>query len=302
MKRKLFRKNIIGTDAQPKRKFIFDAAHILVLWSFAVAQPLFDVLARNAEFFFIRRSEPLDIFLFVLVLCVFLPFCLILIEMGAGWIGPKVRGGVHFVFTAVLVAAIFLPLLKTISGVPGAVSVAGSVTIGTAATFAYCRIKKIGTFITVLLPALLIFPGLFLFNSPVARILLPAGDPAQIAAEVKNPIPIVFIIFDELTLTALMDEHNRVDPVRYPHFAALSAESYWFRNFTTVADQTHNAIPAALTGMYPDNPRQPVATDHPKHLFTLLGSTYDLVVFEPITRLCPDRLCEREGGLHGQRR
>jgi hypothetical protein len=46
-----------------KSDFLADALHIFVLCSFALAQPLFDLLARSAEFFVAHRSQPLDIFL-----------------------------------------------------------------------------------------------------------------------------------------------------------------------------------------------------------------------------------------------
>ena len=58
-----------------------------------------------------------------------------------------------------------------------------------------------------------------------------------------------------------------------------------------------------LTGM--NAPLDSLATygDHPRSLFTLLGSSYEMHVSEPWTNLCPDSLCEGatesldEGGL-----
>ena len=52
------------------------------------------------------------------------------------------------------------------------------------------------------------------------------------------------VIFDELPLTSLMDEKRQIDPVRYPNFAALADDGYWFRNATTVTDYTVQAVPA----------------------------------------------------------
>jgi hypothetical protein len=36
--------------------------HLFTLSTFAVAQPLFDILARHAEFFALRQSQPIDLF------------------------------------------------------------------------------------------------------------------------------------------------------------------------------------------------------------------------------------------------
>jgi hypothetical protein len=50
-------------------------------------------------------------------------------------------------------------------------------------------------------------------------------------------------------------------------------------------------VPAILSGKNPLPRRLPTAQHHPGNLFTLLGSSYRLEVIEPITRLCPSRLC-----------
>ncbi|NQU04629.1 MAG: sulfatase-like hydrolase/transferase [Calditrichaeota bacterium] len=104
------------------------------------------------------------------------------------------------------------------------------------------------------------------------------------------------VVFDEFPVTSLMDEHHQIDPIRYPHFASLARDAYWFRNATAVANNTAYAVPAILTGNYVDLshlPRLPIAAEHPNTLFTLLGSFYDLRVFEPVTQLCPERLCSK---------
>ncbi|MBW2113048.1 MAG: hypothetical protein JRH00_16795, partial [Deltaproteobacteria bacterium] len=62
-----------------KSDFFVDALHSFVLVSFALTQPLFDILARYPEFFVTRKSEPVDIFLFVLTLCFVIPGILVLV-------------------------------------------------------------------------------------------------------------------------------------------------------------------------------------------------------------------------------
>ena len=84
---------------------------------------------------------------------------------------------------------------------------------------------------------------------------------------------------------------RRIDPALYPHFAALADGSTWFRNASAVAEYTSFALPAILTGNYPELGRLPVAADFPENLFTLLGSRYRLHVQEPLTELCPEAFC-----------
>ena len=51
--------------------------HLLVLWAFAVAQPLFDLLGKNGEFFAARGSTRWDVVLFAFVL-LFVPPAILL--------------------------------------------------------------------------------------------------------------------------------------------------------------------------------------------------------------------------------
>ena len=46
-------------------RFGFEALHVVVLFSFAVAQPLYDLLGRHPQFFVSRGSESVDVALFV---------------------------------------------------------------------------------------------------------------------------------------------------------------------------------------------------------------------------------------------
>ena len=52
--------------------------------------------------------------------------------------------------------------------------------------------------------------------------------------------------------------------------------------------------PPSCRGDRPVKGRLPIASDYPQNLFTALGGRYSLNVDEPITNLCPERLCGRE--------
>ena len=77
----------------------------------------------------------------------------------------------------------------------------------------------------------------------------------------------------------------------FPNFARLARESTWYRNATTVDDLTTEAVPAQLTGERPRDGQLPTTRDHPRSLFTLFERSHALTVVEPITDLCPERLC-----------
>ncbi len=273
------------------RGSLTEGLHVFVLFSFAVAQPLFDLLSRGAEFFVVRRSEPLDLFLLTLFLMVLLPAPVVVAERVVGRWSPRLYRWVHGLVLAGPASLIALQVLKRLGGGPGVVLVGGAVVLGVVFSWGYFLFFPLRMFVTALTPVLVIFPGLFLFFSPVSKVVLAKKEPGLAFPKVRAKAPIVMVIFDELPLLSLLDGQGRIDAIRYPHFAALAREATWFRNTTTVSNSTPFAVPAILTGTYPDPSLLPTASDHPHNLFTLLGGSYNLKVLGTMTHLCPDSLC-----------
>ena len=269
--------------------------HLLVLWSFAVAQPLFDLLGKNGEFFAARGSTRWDAIVFALVLLFVPPAILLGLEY---LFGRSLRWAVHAVFVAGLVALFVLQAIRG-SGAPGWLLVAVAVAFGAGAAELYLRAGAARLALTVLAPAPLLFLALFLFNSDVSRLSL-STETAQAAGE-RAHAPIVLVAFDELPVNSLLDAHGRIDAVRFPNFARLARGSTWFEHTTTVGEGTTHAVPAILTGRFPKAGEFPVYTDHRQNLFTLFGGATQLHVADQETHLCPPSLCPNLEGSLGHR-
>ena len=97
----------------------------------------------------------------------------------------------------------------------------------------------------------------------------------------------VVVIFDEFPVSSLMGADGRVDARLYPNFARLARDATWYRNTASVEQDTPYAVPAILDGRLPRQDRLPVAADHPRNIFSLLGGRYELHVREDATALCP---------------
>lgn len=288
-----------GRRGPTRREALVAFLHLAALWGFAVAQPLFDLIGRNAEFFATRGSEGLEIVGFGLVLALAPPAVLLGVELVAGMVRAGLRRLLHLAFVAALAAILAVQVLKRIGDLGAAVPLAAAALGGAAAAVAYARARGLRTFLTALAPAPLVFLVLFLAASPVARLVFASETDAR-AAGVTADAPIVFIVFDELPLTSLLDARGAIDARRYPNFSRLARDSTWFPNATGVHDRTSKAVPAVLTGRRPRPGSLPIAADHPRSLFTLLGGSYRMNVFEEATSVCPDDLCRqgnREGGL-----
>ena len=270
--------------------------HLAVLWSFAVAEPLFDLLGRNGEFFAARGSTSLDVVLFAVALVLVPPALLLGLEA----LTPRrARAVVHLVLLAALVGLLVLQAIRT-DGAPGWLLVAIAAAVGLLAAVIYAAVPAARLVLTVLGPVPLLFVGLFLFHSDVTR-LLGSTTPAATAAEAAPRAPAVLVVFDEFPLNSLLDTRGRIDAVRFPNFARLAAGSTWFARDTTIGEGTTHAVPAILTGLLPRAGQFPVYADHPQNLFTLLGGTTRLHVVDEETHLCPARLCpSSQESLGGQ--
>jgi len=276
----------------------------VVLSGFALAQPLFDLLGRNAAFFVAHGSTALDVVVFALLVTL-VPAAVVLgVELVAGLVDPRARMAVHLAAVAFLTALFALQVVKRAAEGPSVAMFAVAGVLGMLAALAYRRFAPARTFLTILVPAPLVFIALFLFASPVAKITLPAEAEAH-AATVRAGAPVVMIVFDEFPLLSLLNGEGEIDARRYPSFAALARDSTWFRRTLSVSGDTTKAVPALLTGKSPDPDQLPFFADHRQNLFTLLGGNYRLNVVEPVTRLCPAALCPEEdeaGFVSRQRR
>ena len=265
--------------------------HLFILFNLAISQPLFDVLARSAPFFVAERSEPIDIILLVLLLCIVIPAVFLSLEIVVSLLSHKMWIGVHALLVALLVATIALPALRRIGDAPGIAMVFGAGLIGIAGVAAYLRFNPVRQLLTFASIGVLVIPATFLLNSNISKIVFPDVKSKGPEVEITSTTPVVMVIFDELPSTSLMDENRQIDPERYPNFANLAGDAHWFRNATTVANTTTRAVPAILTGQFPGAKRVPILEDYPNNLFTLLGDSHEMRVFESVTSLCPAELC-----------
>jgi hypothetical protein len=273
------------------------ALHILALFAFALAQPLLDLLGRNVEFLVAHQVDALDLALFAFAVALGAPGVVAVAKWALERVATRLALAIHLAAVAVLAAAVALLILKEgdAGETPGWVLVPGALALGAAAAMLYARSRFGPTFLTMISPAPLVFPLLFLFASPAGELLGPAAawragsgpSPGAVASDT----PVVVVVFSALPLTSLLDESKQIDPHLFPNFAALAERAHFFRNTTTVAETSTYALPAILTGLYPTWKRPATAAGHPQSLFTLLGESHGLNVFESVTRLCRMELC-----------
>jgi hypothetical protein len=264
---------------------------LVVAFNLAFTQPILDLLGRNAAFFVAHDSGPLQILEVVLFLSVGVPLILALLVGLASAIRPAAGRILHLGLLAILVGVTVLHVLsQAFTDAPGpALMIVSAVAgVGVAYLFASSASFRFPFRFGMLVPVALV--AWFVFVSPAGRLLQPSEAGITPLSAREFP-PIVMIVLDELPLTTLMDRTGHINESMFPNFARLAGSSTWFRNATTVAIMTTHAVPAVLTGRYPQRGKLPTYNDHPANLFTLLPESYRMVAAEPITQLCPPRSC-----------
>src|SRR5829696_2502367 len=116
-----------------------------------------------------------------------------------------------------------------------------------------------------------------------------AGHTSPAAAE--HPY-VVLLVMDELPGDSLLDRRRRIDPVRYPNFAALAADGTWFPNAYSVYDSTTKAVPLILDGVKPHPGTAADRRDHAHSIYDMFARHgYRIVDSEEASALCPPSIC-----------
>lgn len=277
-----------------------DALHVFTLWSFAVAQPIYDRLAERPGFLADASISQAAVAVFAVLLSLALPALIVACEAIAARVSRAAYEALHIAIVFTLLALICLPALK-LSALPAVVLLPGSLALAIVMTASYCRYVSCRTTVSLASVAVLIFPAMF-FVHPGMRGLnssVPAMHVDKSAAA-----PVVVLVFDEFSGTSLLDRDRQIDASLFPNFARLASCSTWFRNATTVHAETWQALPALLSGVATRQSWPPTTAQLPQNLFSLLNATgaYDSAIFEPVSNLAPrqQRRDRSSPGVAGQ--
>ncbi|MEN8237961.1 MAG: sulfatase-like hydrolase/transferase [Actinomycetota bacterium] len=284
-----------ATDRTSPRPFDI-VISVVVLFVLAVAQPLLDLLGRNAEFFLARAAPSLDIVILAVLLTFVIPLLIGLAALGITRIHEPTGRIVHGVIVTILGAVLALQVIELtpITNWPAWVEITIAVAVGVIIAYGFYgseSVRAIGRYSAIAPFAVL---GLFLFTSTTSQLVFASTSAVSRPAEVSvgRPAPVIFIGFDEFPVASLMDAEGDLQEEVYPNFARLARDSIWYPNAVTVQQQTEQSYPTILSGVNAPEGKIPTASDYPFTLFTLLADSYDLKVQEAVTDLCPEYACE----------
>ena len=272
-------------------------AHLLALWTFAVAQPILDLVGRQPDFLVAQRLTGAPLALLAVGGTLGIPALLaspLLVRRAlASRAGRLWADGAR----TMLAAAFILQLLHWL---PGAAALALSLAGGAGIGILLNRYRVFSNAVAIGAVAAIVAPALFLLR-PGVRGLVATGAATQFepdaaiaaAPPLQSEMPIVLVVFDELPTSSLQRPDGSIDDRRFPSFAALARGADWYPRAVTVGLQTSKAVPALLTGTLPQSDTTAYYSDHPSNLFSWLASRggYRVVAHETVSHLCPPAIC-----------
>ena len=270
---------------------------LLALWSFAIAQPLYDLLLQNPTYLTAHELIGWRLILFITVVGLLLPLGLVALLIVPAYAHRSLRPAVPVLWTLAalgLLIALFNGLLRKMLPDLGSAAELGLAVLGSSALLWFVRRNAaVLEFLRLAALSALLFPVIFLWQLPASFLAGEREDSTyELTLDSVGP-DIVLVVFDELALTTMLDDQQLIDKRRLPNFAALAAEATWYRQASAVAASTRLAIPAILTGTAPESGKTSNADSHPRNLFSMLRDAYAFNVEEPITRLCVFPKCRR---------
>lgn len=274
---------------------------LVALASFAFSRPVLDSFGRSPETFMARGTFGWWIVAFCAVVTLVPAAVVALAGVGARRLGPMARRFAQPLLVAVLGGVGVWRLGQDVTGWPRSsvkLLLVGSVA-GVLLFLARARLGSAPSFLRIAGVASVAYPLLFLFASPASSLIFErtAITDADIAEGIDaqlgdDPPNVLFLVFDALPTMSLLDGTGQIDAELFPNFAGLAGDSTWYRNNTTVAPVTLDAVPTLLTGRHPQPGRVGLVVEQdPQNIFSLLGGGYDVAAHENVTKLCPDQLC-----------
>jgi Sulfatase len=265
--------------------------HLLAACGFVLAQPLYDLLANHPDFLVAHQLQGSDLLLLIAAVSLGVPLALAALTLGVGALDHRAGWMLQRGLIGILAGLLVLSAARSWpQSTPWRWALLTMVAL--VAFYVYGRSRAAQRYLGFLSLGALVFPVLLLASPGVRSLWVEAPENGP-STKVRGSFPVVLVIFDELPVASLLADTEHVDGLRFPAFAAFAETSTWFRQATTVAQTTTYAVPAIVTGRYPDGPAKADRESHPSSLFTQLEGRYNLHVVESATHLC-GRACHSD--------
>ena len=255
----------------------------------------------NLAVFATAKFDGPRIILFAVVAILVPPLIALTIDLLASLVLRDKARFVHLALVQLGFWAVASLVMRGISFGPWLADLSVSFIVALAATWMYVNVRLLRTwlsFMSVLSPAV----GVLFVSTAMPLISPPPVEVVAVANSVPDPVDggtprdqvsVLWIVMDEAPLVPMINSKGEINARRFPGFARLAKTATWYRNATATSAITVRAVPAMLSGQWPQDGKDPLLANFPKNLFTLMNGHRSMDAHEVVTALCPREVCSK---------
>lgn len=269
----------------------------LALSTMAVAQPILDLYGKNITVFSAAKLSRLEVVVFLGLVLLAPALGAMALDSFSKLFGPRVNESVRILLISVFSGVLGFAVARwvKVEGSKAAFALALAFAVVLPWAFDKSRaVREWSRWLAVL--ALVVGANAVVQMRPV---LSAAKGPDTDAVVGRKDVSVLQIVFDEFPLYPLIGPDGTINAERFPGFAALASQSTWYRNNIAASNFTHMAVPAVLASSEPKMKGGPFLYQYPHNIFTLFAGTTTVGGIEPVTSLCPVRVCGQSGAAAG---
>ncbi|MGA1362370.1 MAG: sulfatase-like hydrolase/transferase [Ilumatobacteraceae bacterium] len=267
----------------------------LALSAVSVAQPVFDLYGKNLTVFSAAKLSSLEVGLFFVLLLLGPALVAAAVDVSTRRFGPRVNESTRLVLLALLSATLGLAVARLVKDDSDIVAVSFAAVFGIALPLGFDRFRAVREWSRWLaLLALVVGATTFVQLRPL---MFPGDGGGGDVSVGRKDVNVLLVVLDELPLYPLLGADGSINAERFPGFAALAASSTWYRNSLAASNFTHEAVPAVLASTEPVRSGGPFLFSYPRNIFTLYSGAMKVAGNEPVTALCPKKVCGGDGGF-----
>ncbi|MBR0754876.1 sulfatase-like hydrolase/transferase [Bradyrhizobium jicamae] len=281
----------------------------LALSAIAIAQPFFSVTGRDLNFFVAWRMSGLEY-----------SACVLLIYLGPPvitWLLVRVGYRLHrtigrvlafLAFGSYIAAACVVGALQIANGfrvVPGngvALGIGAALLVVSVSLATLLLANRTARGCVRMFAVLtLIFPVTMLTSGYTFGVIeFTKVEPAP-KYEIANQPNVIFIVYDELPLSTILDANGLIDRAKFPNLHAFADGATWLANAYSRSGSTETAVPAVLSGLLRTRIVPPTFKMYPHNIFQQLGPSYNVLDLQIATDLNPLRQPGEEDTIDDER-